>query len=931
MEVDTLHIRPAQGPVDEGLLGRRGEMATLRNLVAQAGVGTGGALVLHGEAGIGKTALLDRAQTEYKSLQVLRVQNSETETHLPFAGLQRLTGPLMRHFSVLPQPQREALGVAMGRRSGGAPDHLYLGLAVLGLLSASAEDRPVICLIDDAHWMDHRSLAVLAFVARRLAPHRVAFVFTVEDIAERAELADLPARAVSPLSDRDARELLDSRVRAPLDQRVRERVLTEARGNPLALLHLPRWIGPTEMTSRSATGDSGSGPKRLEEYFRNRLAQLQPAVRRFLLLAAAEPDGNALLVRKAAAATGIGPDVAAMAEAAGILDVDTRVSFRHLLLRSMVYSAASVTERRQAHAALAECCDVLQDPDRHAWHRGQAASGFDENAAGDLEEAARRATQHTGAGVAGGFWELAAALTADPRTRASRLLSAARAKRKTGAFQEALAILVSLTHEPLPDSERTRAVLLHARTAYVVQRDERAVRSLLDAARVVSDRDPVAGRRILLDAVAALALTGRYLSRDRAQEDVPRRPRPDTDRHADAPAELLLEALITSITTGGAAAPLMARAVRSCVADSDTGLLDDPGVARLASDAAVQAWDMQAWRRLVDRQLHGARSTGDLAALPVSLDQQAMVDMYVGRMDDAAKRIAEANDLTQALGIPPLRYAELAHAAWRGDEAATASLVDLATREASERREGRLLTATEHARAVLHNGAGRPEAVLAAIGELPDSTETGYGCLLATELAEAAAACGRTARLRTVCDLLRENAETCGTPWAEGMYLRAQALLDRGSAADALFQRATEQLAEAGAVLQVARTRLLWGEWLLETGRRPQAREPLRQAWSTFSNVGVSAFQARAATKLGVAGERTVRSSTGVHTLTVQELRVARMVARGETSREIGTALFVSPRTVDAHVRSILRKLDVSSRRQLRHIETLRPSDRSRV
>lgn len=966
---DRMGDRSEVSPGAPGLLGRSVETAALRDLVRRACAGSGGALVLLGEGGIGKTTLLDSVHAEHRTLRVLRLENTQSETELSFAGLQHLTGPLLRHLGGLPQPQRDALGVALGRRSGSAPDPLHLRLAVLNLLSAAAEEQPVVCLVDDAQWMDPGSLAVLAFVARRVAAQRVALVFAAEDIGRLGELAGLPTRDVRPLGDRDARELLDGTVRAPLDQRVRERVLTEAHGNPLALLHLPRWIGPTEMAARSVGGYRG-GPKRLEESFRIRLSQLPTDTQLLLLLAAAEPDGNPLVVRRAAARLDIGPDAAAVAEAAGILDTSTRMSFRHPLLRSMVYAAASSTERRRAHATLAECCDAMQEPDRHAWHLGQAAAGFDEEVAGRLEDAARSAARGTGAAVACGFWELAAALTVDRRTRASRLLSAACAKRETGAFREALAMLASLRHEPMPAADHARVALLHARTAYAVQRDEEAVRLLVDAARLVADEDPVSARHVLLDAFAAVAYSGRHLPRERivdivAQTQricpdlaVPPDPSPDTDDSADAEStestesaestdgtdgtdstasadgvvSLVLRAQMASVSKGPvAAAALMARVVRRSLAEARSDALDDPNVARLASDAALYVGDARAWQRLVGRQVRSARERRDHAALSIALNHQAMVDLHFGRLDEAAERVAEAHGITDTLGMAPLRYADLALVAWRGDEQRGVPLIDLAAREAADRREGRLLTATEYARAVLHNGAGRPEAALAAVGELYDGAGAGYRALLAAECAEAAAACGQTLSARSACEVLRDNARACGTPWAEGLYLQTEALFRDGREKEESYRRAVEELTRAGAVLQAARAHLLWGEWLLKTGRRTQARQPLRQAWTVFSGAGARAFRTRAAIRLGAAGERSVRPSTGVHTLTAQELRVARMVASGETSREVGAALFVSPRTVDAHVRSILRKLDVPSRRQLRHVEGLRPAERSEL
>ncbi|MFE0474891.1 AAA family ATPase [Streptomyces sp. NPDC058947] len=926
--------RPAAVPGDQALLGRSAEFAVLRRLVTQAGAGAGGALVLHGEAGMGKSALLDHVHREHEgNHRVLRVESTQGEADLAFAGLQHLTSALMSHFGGLPQPQREALGVALGRRPGSAPDPLHLGLAVMGLLAAAAEARPVVCLVDDVQWMDRMSLAVLAFAARRLGPYRVAIVLAAEEIADLPVLTGLPAHAVAPLTDRDARHLLDSTVRAPLDRRVRERVLTEAHGNPLALLHLPRWIGPTEMTARLTTGDKRA-PERLEETFRNRLSQLPADVRRFLLLAAAEPDGDPLAVRRAATLAHIGPDVRTAAEAAGVLDVHgTRMSFRHPLLRSLVYSVASAAERRTAHAVLAQVCDAGQDPDRHAWHQGQAVEGFDEEVASRLDATARKAAGRSGAGaaVAGGFWELAAALTADRTARANRLLSAALAKQRTGALNEALTILSGLRHEPLPEPDRFRVALLHARNAYAVRRDEDAVLLLLDAARTAAreETSAVAGR-LLLEAFGAVVGAGRHLTRGRVHDIVAVTPLPGPGRDDNEVTGPLLTALATALTQGRtAAAPLMAQAVRRSLAYGGEAAAD-LRTTRLAGHAALQLGDAPAWRHLVERQVRRARAEGDLAALCLGLEQLALAEVHAGHLTAAAQRAGEARGITEATGTAPLYYAELTLAAWRGDEQRTAALADIAAREAADRREGRLLTTVEYAQAVLCNGAGRPEAALAAFGQAPDTEAADFWAPPVAERAEAAVACGRRALARALCDVLEHHARLCGTPWAEALLLRTRALLAHGPEAEALFRRAIQQCSAAGAVLETARTELLWGEWLLTTGRRAEAREPLRTARDAFSAAGAHAFAARAGIKLSASGERAVRSSTGgVHTLTAQELRVARMVARGETSREIGTALFVSPRTVDAHVRSILRKLEVPSRRQLRHVEDLTAADRA--
>ena len=438
------------------LLDRLPERAALSQLLEAARAGRSGVLVMHGEPGVGKTALLEYAVESAAGLRVVRVAGVESEMELAFAALQQLCAPMLGQLGGLPDPQRAALGVAFGLDTGAAPDRFLVGLAVLSLLSEAAEQQPLLCVVDDAQWLDRASAQVLAFVARRLLAERIALLFAAREPGE--ELRGLPDLAVGGLGEGDARELLGSVIGGPLDERVRDRIVAETRGNPLALLELPRGVPGVP----GVPGLSG----RIEESFRRRLEVLPAATQLLMLVAAAEPAGEPALVWRAAERLGIGAEALAPAADAGLLTIGERVVFRHPLVRSAVYRAAPPADRRAAHRALAGATDPQADPDRCAWHRAQATLGPDEDVAAELERSAGRAQARGGLAAAAAFLERAAALTLDPARRAERALAAAEAKYQAGAFDAALGLLGTAEAGPPDQLRRARADRLRGQIAF---------------------------------------------------------------------------------------------------------------------------------------------------------------------------------------------------------------------------------------------------------------------------------------------------------------------------------------------------------------------------------------------------------------------------------------------------------------------------------
>jgi DNA-binding CsgD family transcriptional regulator len=913
------------------LLGRLPERAALGQLLEAARGGRSGVLVLRGEAGVGKTALLEDAIESAAEFRVARVAGVESEMELAFAALQQLCAPMLDKLEGLPDPQREALGVAFGLNAGSAPDRFLVGLAALTLLSEVAEQQPVVCVVDDAQWLDRASAQALGFAARRLLAEPVALIFAAREPGE--ELWGLPELLVGGLGDGDARELLDLVIRGPLDERVRDRIVAETRGNPLALLELPRGVTPAELAGGfGGLGTPGvPGPPgvagRIEDSFRRRLVALPGATQRLMLVAAAEPAGEPALVWKAAERLGVEAAAVAPAADAGLLTIGQRVTFRHPLVRSAAYRAASPPDRRAAHQALADATDPQADPDRRAWHRAQATLGPDEDVAAELERSAGRAQARGGLAAAAAFLQRSAALTVDPARRAERALAAALATCQAGAFEAALGLLATAEAGPPDPLMRARTDLLRGQIAFASRRGSDAPPLLLKAARQLERLDARLARETYLDAVAAAIFASRLAvgagMREVAEAARAAPPPPGPAR----PCDLLLDGLALLICEGyPAGAPVLHRAVSAFRA---TDLSREEGLRWLwlACHAAQTVWDYDSWDALTDRQVTLARDAGALVALPITYTARAGVHLLAGEFTEATSMVARAEAVTEATGSSIAKHGALALAVFRGSETQAAQLIKTATADAERRGEGAALSLVHWHHAVLCNSLGRYDEALAAAQRASEDSPTGWFASWAcVELIEAAARSGAPGRAAGALQRISGIARACGTDWALGTEARSRALLSDGEAAEYLYREAIDRLGRTRLRMNVGRSHLIYGEWLRRQRRRRDARDQLGRAYEIFHSAGAAAFAQRARIELRASGAK-VRESHAAptpDTLTAQEALIARLAGDGASNPEIAAQLFISRATVAYHLRKVFTKLDVSSRNQLASVLSAR-------
>jgi DNA-binding CsgD family transcriptional regulator len=879
------------------LLDRLQERAALGQLLDAARAGRSSVLVMRGEPGVGKTALLEYAIESAAGLRVARVAGIESEMELAFASFQQLCAPMLGKLEGLPDPQRAALGVAFGLNTGAAPDRFLVGLAALSLLSEVAEQQPLLCVIDDAQWLDRASAQALAFVARRLLAEPVALVFATREPGD--EFRGLPELLVGGLRDGDAQELLSSVVRGPLDERVRDRILAETRGNPLALLELPRDVpGVPGVPSVSGFPPGMSGLSgRIEDSFRGRLEVLPAATRRLMLVAAAEPAGEPALMWRAAERLGIEAEAVAPAADAGLLAIGERVTFRHPLVRSAAYRAAPPAERRTAHQALADATDPQADPDRRAWHRAQATVGPDEDVASELERSASR----------------------DPARRAERALAAAQATYQAGAFDAALGLLATAEAGPPDQFRRARADLLRGQIAFASSRGSEAPPLLLKAARQFEPLDARLARETHLDALAAALFAGR-LALGGGMREVAEAARTAPPRLGPARGpDLLLDGLALLVTEGyPAGVPVLRRAV-SAFRGTDLSAEEGLRWLWLASYAAGIVWDYASWDVLSDRQVTLARDAGALIALPIALSTHAGVHLFSGEFAEAAALVAQAESVAEATGSSLAPYGALALAVFRGREAQAAHLIQTATDDVGRRGEGGGLSSVQWAAAVLHNSLGRYEEALAAAQRASeDSPAVRFASWALVELVEAAVRSAVPERAAGALERLSDIAGACGTDWALGAEARSRALVSDGAAAENLYREAIDRFGRARLRVDLARAHLVYGEWLRRQRRRRDAREQLGRAYEIFDSIGAAAFAGRARIELratgGHARQHTIETPD---TLTAQEALIARLAGGGASNPEIAAQLFISPATVAYHLRKVFTKLGVTSRRQL--------------
>jgi DNA-binding CsgD family transcriptional regulator len=909
--------------------GRSNECAVLERLVASARAGESQVLVLHGEAGVGKTALLGHVAEAASGCRIARASGVESEMEFAFAGLHQLCGPMLGRLGHLPKPQADALGIAFGLREGATPNRFLVALAVLSLLSDADEERPLICIVDDAQWLDRASLQAISFVARRLAAEPIAIFFAVRDPRAEQDLLGLPEMLVRGLSDGEARKLLDSVVSGPLDQRVIDRIIAETQGNPLALTELPRDLTPMQLAGGFGLPAATPLDHRVQEAFRRRLDTLPEETRLLLLVAAAEPVGDPVTVWRAAESLGIEAAAAGPATAADLVEFGVAVRFRHPLVRSAVYQAASPEARQLAHRALAEATDERIDPDRRAWHRAQATSSLDEEVAAELERSAGRARARGGLAATAAFLHKAVELSPEPESRARRALAAAMTEHEAGAPEAALDLLVVAQAGPLDALQQARAELLRAQITFAVTRGRDAPPMLLAAAKRLEPLDPALAKETYLDAFSAALFADRLAREGDVHEvaeavlaadwDTQPRPGQETSRSGPRAGTLLLEGMAILTTVGNTAgAPLIRRALDAF----RTEPMSDEHALRwgwLACRMARGLGDDVAWEELTRRQVRLARDAGALSLLPIALTERFGLKLLAGDLPAAEALMVETAAVVEASGSHLAPQGAIALAAWRGREKEALELIEASRRDVLRRGEGLWLIAVEWASAVLFNGLGRYEEALAAAEEaIEHPYELGLSTWVPTELIEAAVRSGHTERAGDALRRLQKISHASGTDWALGVEARSRALLSRGDEAERLYRRAISLLSRTSIRVALARAHLLYGEWLRREGRRIDAREQLRFAHEAYSEMGMEAFADRALRELAATGEKVrKRSVETVPDLTAQELQIARLAVSGRTNPEIAAQLFLSARTVEWHLRKVYIKLHIKSRREL--------------
>ena len=898
------------------LHGRGSECAAVDGLLDEVRGGHSAVLVVRGEPGIGKTALLRYLVGTATGFRVVRCVGVESTMELAFAGLYELCAPMLGRLPVLAEPQRRALNVAFGLACGDNLDRFVVALAVLSLLAETAEEAPLLCVVDDAQWLDQASAQVLGFVGRRLLAESIALVFAARTpVTSPDPLAGLPELWLGGLDEQAARAVLATVISGRLDDSVRDRIIKETRGNPLALLELGRHLGAAGFAGGFALPNTRDVPTLIEEQYLQRLGELPREAQRLILIAAADPLGDLALLLRAAQILSLDPGVVQLAAGGGLLDIAAKVRFRHSLARSAVYRAASIEDRRTAHGALAAATDPQVDPDRRAWHRAHATHGPDEAVAKELTNSADRARRRGGVAAAAAFWERAVALTPDPGLRASRALAAAEAKCAAGDFEAAQALLVAADLGPLGELGHARVQRMWAQVAFALRRGSDAPPLLLQAAQRLQTLDAELARQTYLEAVVAAIYAGRLALADdvlkvaQAARSAPVGPEPLPQ------PQLLLRGLGVRLAEGYLpAAPMLKEALRRYRAQPQE--LDWLCVAY--NLVAMDLWDDGAWFDLASGQVLLARASGTLSWLPFALDYLAEFHIQAGELSKAQSLLMERDRIDPGIRAATLPYVALLLAAWRGDAPTAAELTEVLISGAWARGEGAALTCADYAQAVLYNGFGdyghATEAAHAAstAGEVVISPWALY------ELVEAAVRSNQQRRAAAAADQLSAIAAASATDWACGAAARSRALLSHGRAAEDLYREAIERLSTTRMATHLARARLSYGEWLRRENRRVDARDQLQAAFAAFASMGAESFGQRARRELQATGQKVRKRTKNTRAeLTPQEQEIAQLARERRTNPEIGAQLFLSARTVEWHLRKVFTKLDISSRRDL--------------
>ncbi len=874
--------------------------------------------MIRGEAGIGKTALMQYLARQASGCQVRQVAGVRSEMDLPFAVLHQLCAPVLDRITALPDPQQEALRIAFGLARGNAPDRFLVGLATLSLLSEVAAELPLVCLVDDAQWLDEASSQVLGFVGRRLLAEPVLLLYALRDEADERLMPALPEMTLGGLTETDARALLRAVVPGRLDERVRDRIIAETHGNPLVILELARRTPEAELGGGFADSTKGSLSDQLQSHYVRRVEALPEQTQCLMLLAAADPTGNETLLWRAARSLGLDHDAANAAQAQQLLEMGTPVRFRHPLIRSAAYAAGSPEGRRTVHEALAAATDAQTDPERRVWHLAAAATGHDEGVAAALEEAATRTQARAGLAAAAAFLQRSAALTAEPERRASRALAAAHAHLHAGALDTALALVAQAEADAVTDLQHGRVQRLRAQIAWVSSPRPVAPVELVQAAARLEPLDPELARDTYLDAWLASFVAGRLAEAGGQLPEVCAAARSAVQvTQSHQPSDLLLDGLATVVTDGlAAAAPSLRRAVDGFLDDPDPGWLKWGG--SLVSAAAMSLWDFDNLARVSARQVELARASGALAPLTIALSVHGMTAAWRGDLDEATSLLAEGVAVAEATGTHMFPGGSLLLAAYRGRPSEASPLMATTVSNATARGEGIFSQFAHWTAAILHNGLGHYSEALVAAEEAVEETDAPHrtSCVL-PEVVEAAVRSGNPDLANDAMTQL-SGSTIAGSDWASGIEARCHALLSDGQGAEQLYSYAIERLGRTPLRPELARAQLLYGEWLRRQNRRTDARQQLRTAYELFTSMGTEAFAERARRELVATGGTVRKREPGAESgLTPQEEHIARLARDGRTNPEIGAELFLSARTVEWHLSKIFTKLGITSRRGL--------------
>jgi DNA-binding CsgD family transcriptional regulator len=899
------------------MLDRHEERAAIDRVLDAVREGFSDTLVLCGGHGTGKTMLLEYAIDSAADLRVSSVIGVESEINLEFAALHQLLVPCMPLLSTLPAPQRDAMMIAFGLEAGPPPDLFLVGLAALTLLSRAAEDQPRLCVIDDVHWLDHESAHVLGFVARRLHADRVGFIAAVGESAAQQVFERLPAITVRGLPDVEARELLGSVVDGPLDAQVAARILADTHNNPLALMELGTEYTAEQLAGRASLPEPIPLGQRLRDRFLGQVRDLPPDVQAFVLLAAADVTGERGRLWRAAARAGIDADTVAADAACALEYSGNWVRFRHPLVRSAVYHGATDPERRCAHAALSETASSEADLDQCAWHRAAAAITPDEELATELQHAAERACARGGYTAAAALLRRSAELTPGDGARAQREVALADVELRIGHAEQARELVRAALPRLTDDVARGLAKRRNGEIRFAEGNATEAAVILADASRGLAS-DARLSRDTILEALEAAIWAGPAETREiaSAAQALPAAPSPLTV------TDLLLEGYSARFTAGyhASVSPLRAAvaALRADDLDPEIGLRwFGLGVA-----AAGSLWDEQAVFDLSDRWVHTARALGAFTTLPVALASLAMSDWLTGRFGGADEQFAKMRELLAESGRPRMLGIDSRGTglvlAYRGHitEAREAGLAQV--HESTARGQQGPADIGRYIVAVADLFGGDYDGAMSAALPVVDDDPAFTAEISLPELIEAATRAGNHEAAATAYKTLSQRALAAGTPWALGLRARCEALLDDSGNAEDAYLESLSQLARSRVTVELARTHLLYGQWLRRAKRRRDARQELRAAQDMFAAMGADHFTKLAGTELRATGERArVRRPETTYDPTPQEASVAGLAAAGASNNEIAAQLFISPSTVDYHLRKVFRKLNVTSRTQL--------------